>query len=79
MSNWQMVIDLIQYKNNKGESMITRDTIIDAVVSVVENNVISQTPRAVSEEQLKEILDSGREGLVATANAIADKLLNKSV
>jgi ribosomal protein L12E/L44/L45/RPP1/RPP2 len=59
--------------------MITRDTIIDAVVSVVENNVISQTPRAVSEEQLKEILDSGREGLVATANAIADKLLNKSV
>jgi len=74
-----MVIDLIQYKNNKGESMITRDTIIDAVVSVVENNVISQTPRAVSEEQLKEILDSGREGLVATANAIADKLLNKSV
>ncbi|NBX28623.1 MAG: hypothetical protein EBR55_10360 [Chitinophagia bacterium] len=74
-----MVIDLIQYKKNKGENMITRDTIIDAVVSVVENNVISQTPRAVSEEQLKEILDSGREGLVATANAIADKLLNKAV
>jgi hypothetical protein len=75
----QMVTDLIQYKNNKGENMITRDAIIEAVISVVEENIISQTPRLVGEDQLKQILDSGREGLVATANAIADKLLNKTV
>ncbi len=74
-----MVTDLIQYKNNKGENMITRDAIIEAVISVVEENIISQTPRLVGEDQLKQILDSGREGLVATANAIADKLLNKTV
>ena len=70
---------MIEYRNNKGENMITRETIVDAVVSVVEGNVISQSPRAMSEIQLKEMLDANREGLVSTANAIADKLLNKPV
>jgi len=79
MSNRQMVTDLVQYINNKGDNMITRETIVDAVVSTVEGNVISQTPRGMTEDQLKEMLDVNREGLVATANAIADKLLNKPV
>lgn len=79
MSTWQMVIDLIQYKNNKGDKMITRDTIVNAVVETVEDNIRSEAPKDMSSQEVDAMLTLGRQGLVTTAQKIADKLLNKNV
>ena len=79
MSTWQMVIDLIQYKNNKGDKMITRDTIVNAVVETVEENFRAEAPKDMSSQEVDAMLTLGRQGLVATAHKIADRLLNKPV
>lgn len=79
MSTWQMVIDLLQYKNNKGDKMITRDTIVNAVVETVEDNIRSEAPKDMSSQEVDAMLTLGRQGLVTTAHKIADRLLNKPV
>lgn len=79
MSTWQMVIDLLQYKNNKGDKMITRETIVNAVVETVEDNIRSEAPKDMSSQEVDAMLTLGRQGLVTTAQKIADKLLNKNV
>lgn len=79
MSTWQMVIDLLQYKNNKGDKMITRETIVNAIVETVEDNVRSEAPKEMSSQEVDAMLTLGRQGLVTTAHKIADKLLNKPV
>lgn len=79
MSTWQMVIDLLQYKNNKGDKMITRETIVNAVVETVEDNIRSEAPKDMSSQEVDAMLTLGRQGLVTTAHKIADRLLNKSV
>lgn len=79
MSTWQMVIDLLQYKNNKGDKMITRETIVNAVVETVEDNIRSEAPKDMSSQEVDAMLTLGRQGLVTTAHKIADRLLNKNV
>ena len=79
VSNRQMVIDLIQYKHNKGEKMITRDTIVNAVVETVEDNIRSEAPKDMPSQEVDAMLTLGRQGLVTTAHKIADRLLNKPV
>lgn len=79
MSTWQMVIDLLQYKNNKGDKMITRETIVNAVVETVEDNIRSEAPKDMSSQEVDAMLTLGRQGLVTTAHKIADRLLNKPV
>jgi hypothetical protein len=74
-----MVIDLLQYKNNKGDKMITRETIVNAVVETVEDNIRSEAPKDMSSQEVDAMLTLGRQGLVTTAQKIADKLLNKNV
>jgi hypothetical protein len=74
-----MVIDLLEYKNNKGDNMITRDSIVNAVVETVEDNIRSEAPKEMSDDEVKAMLTLGRQGLVTTAHRIADKLLNKPV
>jgi hypothetical protein len=53
-----------------------RETIINAVVEVVESKVLADIPAYIPQEEVDKIMESGRVELNHTAHAIADKILS---
>lgn len=55
---------------------ITRETVMDAVIEVVEAGMIESAPKNMPQEEIDKVLAEQRPGLLIVAGKIADKVFN---